>query len=497
MVQPQSPRFSGLIAASLLLVTMALYWPVLDQDFVYFDDPAYVLENREVHTGFAPSTVTWALSTDRMGTWHPLAWLSHAADWSLYGADPSGHHLTSVMLHALNAMLLFIVLRRMTGSLGASAFVAFVFAAHPLNVASVAWIASRKGVLSTTFWLLTMWAYASYTERGGKGRYLIVLGAFALGLMSKPVLVTLPLALLLLDFWPLHRMSASGHPMGAERPFYEKLPMMLMAGAVAVTVMMVRRVEDPVDAADRWAQVPLAYLVYLKRIFWPVGLATPYPPSAVPDASEALLAVLALLAITGVVLLLRRKRPYLAVGWLWFLVTLAPVIGFVQIGAHPMADRWMYVPMIGILIAVAWGVPASLRRSPVGKLAVGVFGAGAVFALVIVTHAQIGYWQNTETLFRRAIAVTENNRTAHYNLAWFLAKEERREEAAEEYRRALEISPDHFPSQHNLALLLLEEGRTDEAIEATCAALRLADPNDEGLRKRLMEKIGEEGCRKQ
>ncbi|MGD8317851.1 MAG: tetratricopeptide repeat protein, partial [Myxococcales bacterium] len=485
---------SGLISASLLLVTLASYWPVLDDDFVYFDDTEYVIENPQVHRGLTPSTVIWAWTTDRMGTWHPLTWLSHAADWSLYGEDPHGHHLTSVLLHAFNAMLLFWVLRRMTGSIAPSAFVAFVFAVHPLNVASVAWIASRKGVLSTTFWFLTMWAYAAYTERGGVKRYLLVLVAFLLGLASKPMLITLPVVLWLLDVWPLRRMQWNGRAMGAERPVYEKLPMLLFAAVVAMVVLWVRRIGEPVPLAERLAQLPVAYVTYVLRIVWPTGLATPYPPWPPPSTPRVLGALLFLLAITAIALGSRRKRPFVLVGWLWFLVTLAPVIGIVQIGAHPMADRWAYVPMVGVLIAVAWGVGSLLPRSMAVRASVGALAVAAVLGLAVATQAQIGIWQNTETLFRHAIAVTQHNRTAHYNLAWYLAKTGRRQEAITEYRRALAIKPDDFPSRHNLALLLLEDGLTDEAVEATCAAIRLTKPKDEEIRKRLRERLKDKRC---
>jgi len=494
MAPLRTSSFSVLISAALLLVTLGLYWPVIDQDFVYFDDTRYVIENRHVHAGLDASTVQWALTTDTMGTWHPLTWLSHAADWSLYGSDAGGHHLTNLLLHALNVLLLFGVLRRMTGSLWASAFVALVFAVHPLNVASVAWIASRKGVLSTAFWLLTMWTYTSYARRGGVGRYALVLLAFALGLLSKPMLVSLPFVLLLLDVWPLRRLGWNGRAMGDARPVFDKIPLFSLAAAVSLVVFLVRRISDPVAWTERLAHVPMSYLVYLKRIFWPLGLATPYPPMSAPVASHVLGAVVILLGVTAFAVRSRRQRPYLAVGWLWFLMTLAPVIGFVQISAYPMADRWTYVPMIGILIMVAWGVPSLLPKERFARAALGVAGAVVIVAFSFVTRVQVGYWQNTETLFRRAFAVTDDNRAAHYNLGWYFAREHRPDEAVEHYRRAIEISPEHFPSHHNLALLLIEEGRVEEAVEPTCAALRLADPSDEARRQWLTEHLHGAQC---
>lgn len=494
MAPPRIARFSVLVSASLLLVTLGLYAPVLDQDFVYFDDHTYILDNPRVQRGLGPATLVWAFSSDRMGTWHPLTWLSHALDWELYGSDARGHHLGSLLLHALNALLLFAALWRATGNRWASFFVALVFAVHPLNVASVAWIASRKGVLSTTFWLLATWAYAAYASRGGLGRYLCVLAAFALGLLSKPMLVTLPLVLLLLDVWPLERLGWDGKAKGEQRPWLEKLPLVVMALAVAALIFAVRRAGDPVPWAERLAQIPIGYLSYLRRIVWPTGLATPYPPLAAPSLAAVLGASVLLLAITALAIRTRRQRPFILVGWLWFLVTLAPVIGLVQVGAHPMADRWTYVPMIGIAILIAWTAPSVAPSLAARRLILGALGASAVLALVLVSRAQIGYWQNTETLFSRAIAVTEGNRTAHYNLAWYLAKEKRTDEAVSQYRRAIEISPDYYPAHHNLALLLLDEGSGAEAIEASCAALRVAGPADEKLSAALRGRLGGEAC---
>jgi hypothetical protein len=494
MIEPRTTSFSALISGVLLAATLWLYWPVSGHELVYFDDTQYVIENTQVHGGLRPSTIVWAFRTDRMGTWHPLAWLSHAADWSFYGDDAGGHHLTSLFLHALNALLLFAVLRRMTGRTWASAFVAFVFAVHPLNVASVAWVSSRKGVLSAAFLFLTLWAYIRYTERPNLARYLAVCVAFALGLLSKPALVSLPLLLLLLDVWPLARLGWKGQALGKTRPWLEKLPLLVMSAGVSIVVFLVRRTGEPVPWTERWAQAPVAYLVYLKRIFWPVGLATPYPPPSAPGPLLVFGALAFLIAVSVFAFRVRRERPYLAVGWLWFLVTLAPVIGLVQIGAYPMADRWMYLPMIGVLIVVAWGVSAWLPQTRSSAVALGVVAVALVAALSVQTRAQIATWQNTETLFRHAIAVTENNRTAHYNLGWYLAKEGRADEAVEQYRRAIEISPDHFPSRHNLALLLWREERTEEAIEATCEALRVLRPSAENIRRRLTERLGGATC---
>ena len=292
MPTSQNPWFLGLIAALLILVTLGLYWPALDHGFVYFDDTRYVIENRHVHAGLEARTVTWAFTTDHMATWHPLTWLSHAADWEIYGPDASGHHLSNVLLHVLNVLLLFGLLWRMSRNVWPSLFVALVFAVHPLNVATVAWVASRKGVLSMAFWLLTSWAYLAYARDGGIRRYLLVVAAFGLGLLSKPVLVSLPLVLLLFDVWPLQRLRWNGAPLGDARPVVEKLPLFAMVAAISPVIFAVRAVGDPVPWLARLAYVPVAYLLYLRRIVWPSGLATPYPPFLTPTTVQVVLAII-------------------------------------------------------------------------------------------------------------------------------------------------------------------------------------------------------------
>lgn len=486
--------FVALAIVLICAATAAVYWPVSDHAFVYFDDTRYVIDNPHVHDGLRLSTLSWAFETDRMGTWHPLTWLSHAADWSLFGAHAGGHHATSLILHALNAVLLLLLLHRMTGRLGSSAFVALVFAVHPLNVASVAWVASRKGVLSAAFAFLTMLAYVRYTERPTISRYLVVVVAFGLGLLSKPVLVTLPALLLLLDIWPLERMSWGGRAKHGIHPWREKMPLLAMSFAVGVVVFAVRRSGDPVAWVDRLADAPLAYLVYLRRVFLPVDLATPYPPANAPAIGIALAAFALLAAITAAAWRSRKSHPSFGVGWLWFLITLLPVIGIVQVGAHPMADRWMYLPMIGVLVAVAWGVAAWMPRGRPSRAILFVGCAAIVVALAVKARWQVAIWKDTETLFDHAIATTENNRAAHYNLGWYFAHEGRADEAIVQYRRAIEISPEHFPSHHNLALVLWDEGRTEEAIRATCEALRVLDPSEEAIRARLAARLGEARC---
>lgn len=494
-MKPRGTHVIALLIAGMLLVSAVwLYGPATEHELVYFDDTRYVIENRHVHAGLSPSTVAWAFETDHMGTWHPMTWLSHAADWSLYGSDAGGHHLTSVLLHALNGVLLFGLLFRATDRIWPSALVAFVFVVHPLNVSSVAWVSSRKGVLSTAFMLIALLAYASYVKRPTIVRHLGVMLAFALGLMSKPMLVSLPLVLLLLDVWPFQRMTWTGRALHGARPWLDKLPLAIMAVAVAGVAFAVRRTGEPVSWLDRILQAPIAILTYARRLVWPSGLATPYPALDTPSVALAALSLCTLLGATALALSIRRKRPYVAVGWFWFLVTLAPVIGIVQVGDQPMADRWMYVPMIGVLVAVAWTVD-SWTQTGRTLAAVGVGALLLTVALAVQTRAQLRTWENTETLFRHAIAVTPDNRVAHYNLGWYLAHEGRHDEAAQHYRRAIEIAPWYFAPQFNLAWLLWEQGRVDEANEVACGALRVAGPELEAHRTRLIERLGDYRCR--
>lgn len=493
MNPPPNHATVALIAVALLISAVCLYWPATENELVYFDDTRYVIDNEHVHAGLRPSTVAWAFTTDRMGTWHPITWLSHAADWTLHGDDAGGHHLTSVLLHALNAALLFGLLYRITGRSLPSALVAFVFAVHPLNVSSVAWVSSRKGVLSTTFMLVTLWAYVRYANRPDLKRYIWVLVTFALGLMSKPMLVSLPLVVLLMDVWPLGRMGWNGRATRGGHPWWDKLPLVVMSSVVGGIAFAVRHTGEPVGWSERLAQAPVAVFVYLRRLVWPSDLATPYPPLETPSVLTVALAVVALLGATVIVIRERSTRPYLAVGWLWFVVTLFPVLGIVQVGDQPMADRWMYVPMIGIWIAVAWTVASCVgdRRSAV---AVTMGAAVVVVALAVQARAQIRTWRDTQTVFTRAIEVTEGNRVAHYNLGWFLAEQGRTDEAIAHYRSAIEISPRYFAPRYNLAWILWEEGRTDEAVKATCEALSVADPDMRAYRKRLLEWLGERRC---
>jgi len=421
--------------ASALLAALALaaYWPVRWNDFVQYDDPDYVAANPHVQQGLTWDGARWAFRTCHAANWHPLTWLAHMVDCQLFGLNPAGHHLSSLFWHVLNTLLLFALLARLTGAPGRSACVAALFAVHPLHVESVAWISERKDLLSTFFGLLALGAYASHVQRcgapGGQASrpnrrlrtpYLLGLFFFALSLMSKPMLVTLPFLLLLLDYWPLARL-AKRHCSGMGELVREKLPFFVLSG---VSCALTLAVQEPAMAyhrelpfADRVANALISYVRYLGKAFWPCDLAAPYPyPAHWPELWVSGAAVL-LAGITALAFWQKRQRPWLLVGWLWFLGMLIPVIGLVQVGVAAMADRYTYLPLVGIFLAVVWGasevVRAVLGGAPVGWAVAALVAA----ACTARTRSQVRVWRTTETLFTHAIAVTRSNWIAHYNLA--------------------------------------------------------------------------------
>jgi tetratricopeptide (TPR) repeat protein len=485
-VSVRSRRAVAALAVLLFVSTVAVFWQVGEFDFVGYDDRAYITDNPAVQDGWTAESVTWAFTTSHLANWDPLTWLTHMLDWQLYGDAAGGHHRTNLWLHALNGVLLFLLLVRMTGRTGPSAFVAYVFALHPLHVEAVAWVAARKDVLSTLFWILTTWAYVRYVRSPGRTRYAVVAGLFALGLMSKPMLVTLPFTLLLLDAWPLDRLGKGER---ARRLVLEKLPLLALAAATSLVTYAVQASAGAVESlrasplADRAANAVVSYAFYVVKTLWPCGLGTPYP--YVEDLPLAVVAASALLlvGVTAAAVVTRRSRPYLLVGWLWFLGTLVPVIGLVQIGAHARADRFTYVPMIGLLVMFAWWVGSLVPAGRTGRRVTALAAAAAVAAYAVATYAQLGHWRNTETLCRRALAVTADNKVAHYNLALYLDRDGRGEEAVEHYREALRIRPGDFDARWNLGNTLMRQQRFDEAAEQFRRILEVSPDSVEPMTK--------------
>jgi tetratricopeptide (TPR) repeat protein len=470
------------IGVCLIAATVLVYAQVGTHGFLTHDDPEYVTANPHVTSGLTAAGAAWALTAGHDANWFPLTWLSHMADVQVFGLNAGAHHLDSVALHAISAVLLFGLFRRMTGARWPSALVACLFALHPLHVESVAWVAERKDVLSGLFWMLTLTAYVGYVERPGRLRYALVLAAFGLGLMAKSMIVTLPFVLLLLDWWPLGRWSpAPNRPMAraALVPLIrEKLPLLALSAAVSVVTFFVQRSAgavasvDAVPLVERMANAVVSYEVYVRDMIWPAGLAVFYPLRPV-ETSALILAAILIVAISAGVVRAARRRPYLAVGWFWYLGTLVPVIGLIQVGSQSHADRYTYIPSIGITVAAAWGLAEIAGRWPRFRMVVAGLAAAACAAAGVVTWRQLPYWQNSESLFEHAIEVTGDNYVAHFNLGLVRRSEGRLDRALAHYERAVMIRPAYPEAQNNIAEILIAENRISEALPHVAEALRL------------------------
>jgi len=454
----------------LAVAVLTVFWPALGHDFVNYDDDLYVTRNPWVQRGLGWTTARWALTSDAAGNWHPVTWLSHQLDWELWGPRPRGHHATSVVLHAVNTVVLFAVLDAMTASPWRSALAAALFGLHPLHVESVAWIAERKDVLSTCFWFLTLLAYVHYTRRPGVGRHLLVMLGLALGLMAKPMVVTLPCTLLLLDYWPLGRWRRAEDVGPLVR---EKLPLFAL---VAISSVVTWRVQSaagavlPMPLANRIGHVLVTYVAYLGKMLWPADLAAMYSHPGAEAPVAVLFSLLLLALVTAAVVVERRRRPFLLVGWLWYLGTLVPVIGLVQVGVTAMADRFTYVPLVGIFVAIAWLVPATREPRLVAAAAVAVLALLAARA-----RDQVHVWRDSATLFAHALAVDEANPLAHVNLAVELDARGDVDGANAHLERALVLRPDMVSARIALGNNLVRKGRAEEAIAQYRAAIA-ADP---------------------
>ncbi|MGD0813255.1 MAG: tetratricopeptide repeat protein [Verrucomicrobiota bacterium] len=488
-------REQGWRVAAVCLVLAAITFAVFGQTagfgFVNYDDGRYVYENPVVAKGLTLKGMVWALTYGKIGHWHPLTWLTHMADCQIYGLWAGGHHLTNVALHALGAVLLLLALKELTGSLWRSAFVAAVFAIHPLRVESVAWIAERKDVLSGVFFMLTLWAYARYARQPSGGRYAAVVLAYALGLLSKNSLMTLPFVLLLLDWWPLRRVKqqrAGGGKAGMAEvgtPFWklvkEKIPLFLLTvGSCAVSFLVPEKVPDASKfrLPERLANAVVSYGVYLRQMVFPAGLANPYlfAPRSLPLWKVGLVFVF-LAVISIIVLRCRNRRPYFLVGWLWYLGMMVPAIGLIQLSYLAHADRYTYLPGIGLVLAGTWAVGDwsggwKHRRAILGGLMGIVTGA-----MMVCAWKQTTYWKSGETLWVHTLDCTTDNFVAQYNLGWALFQKGKTEEAIAHYRKALEINAQSAEAHYNLATALLRTGRVDEAIDHFQRALQIR-PND-------------------
>jgi tetratricopeptide (TPR) repeat protein len=480
-----SPRFLVFcLSVGLALTTSIAFFPALRNNFVNFDDNTYVYENPKVVAGLTRSGIIWAFTHFHSSNWHPLTWLSHMLDCQLYRLNAGGHHFTSVLLHAVVAILLFIVLQEMTGAIWRPAFVAAVFAIHPLRVESVAWISERKDILCGLFFMLTLAAYAKHARSPSLGRYLVVVLLYASGLMCKPMLVSLPLVLLLIDYWPLRRLTDLP---SARRLFIEKLPLIGLAGLSCFVTLFAQQSTtvsiDHIPLAWRVGNAAVACMIYIVQMVWPLHLAPFYPHPAdeqlapgVTDQLPAWQIVLAIVAIVGIsiaAVLRRRERPYVFTGWFWYLIMLGPVIGIVQVGLQAHADRYTYLPQIGLYILVSWSVAHLVAWRRAGGRILTAAAAIVLVSLTLIARAQVRYWHDSETLWKHSLAVTEDNDFPHFGLGDVYFARGELDKAIAEFRSALYLRP-HSPYAHNdIGLVFAKMGQLDEAVDHFNAAIRI------------------------
>ena len=524
------------LGALLVAIVLLLYLPVIHHDFIrLWDDDAYVTDNPHVISGLKITNIVWAFTSFEQSNWHPVTWLSHMLDCQLFGLNSGAQHYVNVLLHAANVLLLFWILQRATGAVGRSFLVAALFAVHPLNVETVAWIAQRKSLLSAFFSLLTVAAYGWYARRGGWKPYLAIVGAFALALMSKPMAVTLPLVLLLFDYWPLQRSEELPFRRRWVRLAIEKLPLFVMSMASSILTERAQGAGGSVmglsllPISARIENAAISCVAYIGKIFWPVRLATYYPLRLSPPLDDSIASGLILIAISALVLHLRRER-YLQVGWFFFLITLIPVIGIVQVGFQGMADRYMYIPAIGLFIAVVWGIGSAVEHLPVARAALSVVALCLITGLGTATVHYLRYWQNGVTLFAQAetawgqpdmwleqlygnalfsagrvdeallhyqasCAIQPRTEYCHYNIAHILSGRGQFREAVREYQLALK-----YTASRDMALLCLNEsgealmqlGDCDAALKSFSDALTI-NPGDLTalrLRQQVIQRMG-------
>jgi protein O-mannosyl-transferase len=522
-------RNLALVCAMLVFLVAAIYAQVGNHEFVSYDDVPYVTNNSHVKDGLTVKNMVWAFTDVYEANWHPITWISHMADVQLYDMHPRGHHLTNVAIHTVSTLLLLLLLLRLTGALWQSSFVAALFALHPLHVESVAWVAERKDVLSAFFCFLTLLLYSAFVADRKPTRYVLALFSFALGLMSKPMLVTLPVILLLLDYWPLDRCrlgEGPGRPGDRGTPpttlLKEKIPFFACSLISGIATIHAQRQAmsdlNLMPLVERWENALIAYAKYLIKAVWPTDLAVLYPLPLSFPLWQAVGSLLLLLLISAAVIWRGRRYPYLPVGWFWFLITLLPVIGLVQVGSQSMADRYTYIPLIGLFIMTAWGIPELTKRLPYRSVILAVAAGAAIVVCAALTWQQLGYWRDSISLYRHTLEVTTNNAYIHYNLGQALAEKGYIDAAVREleeslrinpsdaeayiilgnvlnkkddvdgamlrYRQAVSVSPNNSKAHSNLGIALAKKGNLDVALKEFQEALRL-NPQNEKAQKGL------------
>jgi len=491
----QSRRQVILPVLLLVLATLAVYFPVRHFPFINYDDTLYVTENVHVQSGLQWDTVQWAFTSHDASNWHPLTWLSHALDFQLFGLDASGPHIVNLLLHTLNVVLLYLVLWRATGFVNRSAMVAALFALHPINVQSVAWVAERKNLLSMLFFLLALGAYRWYASGPRISRYVVVAMLFALGLMSKPQVITLPFVLLLWDYWPLQRISAasaSSEPArNYGRLFVEKVPLLALSGASAVVTMLAHRAGSAVRSyplSIRFANAVVSYARYVGMAIWPSHLALFYPHPLRSLGMRQVLVASAFLVLATLIVLAERQRQYLLVGWFWFLITLLPMIGIVQVGTQARADRYAYLPFIGLFLMVVWSVADWAGNRHISIALQAAVGLAVLLALAAVTHRQLEYWRDSVTLWTHTLEATHDNYIAEVDLGTALVRRGEVARAMEHFRAATVIDPLDPLGNMYLGRYAQTQNNFPEAIEAYKKVI--AGTEDLNLKARAFGNMG-------
>jgi protein O-mannosyl-transferase len=478
-----------IICVGLAAGIITAYEPIRHNSFVGYDDIDYIVKNPHVNSGITQESLIWAFTKSYASNWHPLTWISHMLDCQLFGLNPVGHHLVSVGIHIANTILLFWILTKLTNAMWASAFVAAVFALHPVQVESVAWAAGRKTVLSGLFWFLTIALYARYTKRPGLGRYILVLLMFGLGVMTKPVVVTLPLVLLLLDYWPLERIGEPSFAKAAEGRhkaslkwlIIEKIPLLAMAVILSVVTFIAQKGGGAISTIEiipldqRVANAFLSYITYIAKAVWPSALAVYHTqPHAGFTVITTICAVL-FLAISLFCVYIGRRKKYMVVGWLWFVGTLIPMIGLVQVGAQAIAYRYLYLSILGLLIIIAWSTKDAVADKVSRKIAAAVLSITVLIILIALTRIQVGHWQNSITLFDYTLKVTKNNPSAEHNYGCALFQAGRYDEAEVHLKNAIRMVPIFYEARNNLGKAYMKDGKVNEAIECFEELVRMTN----------------------
>ena len=488
-INPLLLRNKFLPALLLLVVSAAAYWPVGDFSFVNYDDNIYITQVPQMQQGLTWESLSWAATTKGAVFWrHPLTWVSHMLAVEMFGLNPAGHHWVNVLLHMASVLLLFVILERMTGAVWRSALVAGLFALHPLNVESVAWVAERKNVLSTLMWMVVLGAYVSYAKEPRWKRYWVLMGVFVLGLMTKPMLVTLPCVFVLLDYWPLGRLGNSSKEL-RQRLWPLLREKLLLLVPVGLSSLLAVKAESQLGSLTGLEALPVgvrlgnavvSYGLYLKKMVWPVDLAVFYPhPGSSLELWWVVLSGVVLTVISLGVWQRRWRSRYLVTGWLWYLGTLFPVSGLIQVGAHGMADRYAYVPLIGVFIMLAWGVEEAGERVRVRGEWLALAWIGVLLPMLAVTRTQIGYWRDSTTLFQQALNTTSGNHIAHNGLGVELMNQTRYQESIAHFREALKFRSHYYDAQNNLGVALMSMGKLDQALTDLKKAVEIGPNNVE------------------